>query len=348
MVWIILACIISLSPARAWAGAGAIALPFLKIDSGARASALGGAYSAAGEGASSIFYNPAGAALSDRKEFEISHNDWLEGLRNENLAYTQPISKNHTVFGGANLLFSGTMDKYNASGVKTGSFNSQEGAFNFGVSTDLGDQYYCAAALKALYQKADKDSANSWAGDAGLLKISGDLRFGASVSNFGTKMKLGSRAFDLPLILRAGAGKRLNDQFWFLADIVKVRESQAAFCAGVEAGFDIDENEAFFARAGYKSDRSQYTGSGLTAGIGIKSNNLRLDYAFAPYGDLGDSHRITLSFRFGVMRENIPVKNKYPSGQDTSSRQTPAAKDKTPTEKKTANEQEDEGILFVW
>jgi hypothetical protein len=46
--------------------------------------------------------------------------------------------------------------------------------------------------------------------------------------------------------------------------------------------------------------------SGFSAGIGftmaLNSTNLKLDYAFTPYGVLGNSHRITLGLEFG----NIP------------------------------------------
>ncbi|MCX5786244.1 MAG: PorV/PorQ family protein [Elusimicrobia bacterium] len=339
MVKIISACIIALSPVSARAETGTTAMPFLKIDSGARAAALGGAYSAAGDDAASVFYNPAGAALADRKELELSHNEWLQGLRNENLAYVQPLGKNFTAFGGANVLLSGAMNKYDASGGNTGSFNSLEGAFSLGLAAGLGGNCYGAAALKTFYQKADKNSAFAFGGDAGLLKIYGDWSFGASVSNLGAKLKLGSTAFSLPLIIRAGAANRLNEQFLLSADAVKAGESQTAFCAGAEGEFMIRENEAFFVRAGYKSGRSQYTGPGFTAGIGIKNNDLRLDYAFSPYGDLGDSHRITLSFRFGVTREDIQSTKKYPRPS-----RKPAGKRNKPAEKK----KDKEGIPLIW
>ena len=61
------------------------------------------------------------------------------------------------------------------------------------------------------------------------------------------------------------------------------------------------------------------TGPGLQAGFGIKIGQARVDYAFAPMGDLGLTHHIGLTFRFGkagqkafdegvkLMRENEPA-----------------------------------------
>jgi len=39
--------------------------------------------------------------------------------------------------------------------------------------------------------------------------------------------------------------------------------------------------------------------SGLSVGAGIVWGSAKLDYAFVPYGDLGNTHRISLGYRFG-------------------------------------------------
>ncbi len=39
--------------------------------------------------------------------------------------------------------------------------------------------------------------------------------------------------------------------------------------------------------------------SGITAGGGIRINNLFVDYTFVPFGDLGNSHRMSLSYKWG-------------------------------------------------
>jgi len=319
-------------------------MPFLKIESGARAAALGGAYTAAGDDAASIFYNPAGVSLADRKGLEISHTEWLQGVRNENLVYVHPLGESYTIFGGANVLLSGGMDKYDTSGVKTGSFNFQDGVFSFGLSAALGADWYNAYALKSFYEKTDKNKASAFAGDAGLLKIAGDWRFGVSVANVGAELKLGPSAFDLPLIIRTGAARRLNDQLLVSLDALKAGESPVALCAGIESGFEIEANELFFLRAGYKSGRSQYAGSGFTGGVGIKYPGWRVDYAFSPYGDLGDAHRITLSFNFGVSREELAAKtDDYAPGYNKESRQAPAVR-KNPARKKRAKARKTKGF----
>ncbi|MEK7745767.1 MAG: hypothetical protein AAB576_03810, partial [Elusimicrobiota bacterium] len=38
---------------------------------------------------------------------------------------------------------------------------------------------------------------------------------------------------------------------------------------------------------------------GITAGVGWRFRDFMLDYAFVPYGDLGISHRISVTWQFG-------------------------------------------------
>jgi hypothetical protein len=51
-------------------------------------------------------------------------------------------------------------------------------------------------------------------------------------------------------------------------------------------------------RTGYQFGRNTGAGSGFSVGMGLTFSNLGLDYAFVPYGDLGDTHRISLGYKF--------------------------------------------------
>ena len=56
---------------------------------------------------------------------------------------------------------------------------------------------------------------------------------------------------------------------------------------------------ALNARAGYNS-RMDVSGNmkGVTAGAGLEYSDYMLDYAFVPFGNLGDTHRISLGLKF--------------------------------------------------
>ncbi|MBI4349997.1 MAG: PorV/PorQ family protein [Elusimicrobia bacterium] len=346
----------SAPPARA--GAGAEALPFLKLDSGARGAALSGAFCAAGDDALSVFYNPAGTALVDKKEILLAHNEWLEGIRNETLAYVQPLGPRLTVFGGVNALLSGKMDEYDALGGRTGSFSALEGAVSAGFSGSLGGGYYGGAAVKSVSQQAAGGKATAWAGDAGLLKAGGGWRFGVSASNFGGRLKFGSRSFGLPLILRAGVSRDFSGNFMLAADGIKAGGAAGAAAVGAEGRLRAGPKEYFLIRAGYRTGRSRNTGPGFTAGLGLTNRDLRVDYAFAPYGDLGDAHRVTVALRFGRPRPAEFKRHPYGDLPKPGPRKAaPAALRETPKkaegqgeEKKKAKKKGEKGseVYFMW
>lgn len=351
-----------LSAAPAFAGVAGDALPFLKIDAGARGAAMAGAYCAAGDDALSVFYNPAGTALADKKQVLLGHNEWLTEIRNETLAYVHPLGPRLTAFGGANILLSGSMAKREAiNGDVTGSFSVFEGAASAGLSWEMGEGWYGGAALKALTQQADGESAMAWAGDAGLLKVSGAWKAGASAANFGSRLKLGDSAFRLPLMLRAGAAYTFLRNYSLAAEAVKPGSSDAAAALGAEARVNAGPREYFFLRAGYTTGRSLHAGSGVTGGLGLASQDLRVDYAFAPYGDLGDAHRVTLSFSFGRSRPEDLRRRPYaapaparrvkrappqPAAAEKRSGKRTAPAPKKPVKKKKESRKED--VYFMW
>lgn len=357
--------LLTFSAAPALAGAAGDALPFLKLDAGARGAALSGAYCAAGDDALSVFYNPAGTALADKKEVLLGHNEWLEEIRNETVAYLHPVGPRLTLFGGANLLLSGSMTRYDASGGTNGSFSAMEGAFSAGASGALGEDLYGGAALKALTQQAAGRKAMAWVGDAGLLKLHGDWRFGASASNFGTAMKLGSASFNLPLVLRAGVSRTFLENYLVAAEGIKAGQSETAAAVGAEARLSTAPKEYFFIRGGYKTGRSRYAGPGFTAGAGLATRDFSLDYAYAPYGDLGDSHRATISFSFGRPRPEQLKRRPYgnlPAPRKKIMKAPPPAKEAVrepvkpeknappaaPKKKKKTKDGKRQDVYFMW
>jgi len=319
------------SALRLNAGVGIEAAPFLKIDAGARAAALGGAYTALGDDAAAIFYNPAGAGLLARKELLVSHNAWIADLRNEHAAYVQPENSGLAFFLGLDLLLTPDMDKYDLAGGRDGSFSAGEGALSAGAAWALKKDLYGAIAVKDVWQRADNRSASAYALDLGLVRDYGKLRFGASAQNLGTKMKLYKQSSSLPATYRGGAAYKLADKFWVSADVLKAGESAAAVAAGTEIGLAITRGNSIFGRVGYRSGRTGDTGAGISSGLGLslRGGDLRFDYSFSPYGGLGAGQRLTLSFRFGeaikdagdkaAAREQLKEKAAPPPEEETGS-----------------------------
>ena len=101
----------------------------------------------------------------------------------------------------------------------------------------------------------------------------------------------GSKLGADPLTFKLGAASNLKNLTLAL-DVAKPQDNEIYYCLGAEWWL----RNVLALRAGYKTN--QDIGQGLTAGIGYKFGRICLDYAYVPYGDLGDAHRISLGIKF--------------------------------------------------
>ena len=62
---------------------GTAVYPFLKIGQGCRASAMGESFVGLADDASAVYWNPAGLGLVSGHKFDLSHQEWFEGIRDE-------------------------------------------------------------------------------------------------------------------------------------------------------------------------------------------------------------------------------------------------------------------------
>jgi hypothetical protein len=333
-----------------YAGAGSDGAAFLKVEAGARAAAMGGAFAAVSDDASSVFYNPAGPALVQNNEILLSHAEWLEGLRNEHAAYVHVLSARLTLFAGLTALIIPALDEYDAVGTRTGDFSAMDGAAGAGLAVALGNDAYFGLFGKTVYQQADTRKAYAYAADIGFIQNYGEtVRVGLAVQNFGTPIKLYSENFELPRTYRAGGAYRLMRRAWLTAEFMQVGHSDLAAAAGAEGEYAITARETVFARAGYKTGRSKNAGPGVSAGVGVRSGDIGVDYAFSPFGDLGDTHRFTLSYRFGEDRGDIFTERKMKRASRV--KPAPAAKTKPAGGKakvKSGGPKKEEPVYFLW
>lgn len=127
------------------------------------------------------------------------------------------------------------------------------------------------------------------------------LTLGASVTNAGRGLKFIRDRDDLPTTFRLGAawerrrGEGPLGWGWLLAgDLWKGVDTDFEFGGGVE----VTPLDLLSLRVGYRSAGADVD-EGLTAGLGVHWQALSLDYAYVPFGDLGDAHRISATVRWG-------------------------------------------------
>ncbi|MBI3298899.1 MAG: PorV/PorQ family protein [Elusimicrobia bacterium] len=281
------------APAR-----GAETAAFLDLGIGARALALGGAYTALGEDAHSLYWNPAGLAALKRREAAVSHAELALRTRHDFLAFAYPTERG-TFAGGLTHLSHGELEGRDALGRPTGGFEASDTAVSLAYAAKGGLADY-GVAVKYIRGHIGSAEAQGVGLDAGLRRALGALTLGAALRNVGRGLKYDTERDDLPLRLAFGGAYRLTGGHALAAELVNGPRGAGSV---VSIGGEYQALEAVFVRAGYTT-RNVAGGSGfdavrgLTLGMGFKNERWELSYGVLPMGELGNTHRFSLGSRF--------------------------------------------------
>ncbi len=291
--------------------AGTSSAAFLKIPVGARPVAMGEAFTAVADDLNALYWNPAGMAGLERATVGATHQEAYEGINHEFAGFIQP-RPGARAWGLSLIILNVPADLERRSGASEGGLalgqiTSPEGTFgatdsavgaSYAMRTSGGD---VGATVRWIRQTIDNVSGNTGALDLGWRRdeVIPNLSLGAALHNLGPGITLRQSYYPLPLTGRVGAAYRVKPLRATLAmDASVVRDDFPIFAWGGEVG--ITEN--IFWRAGY---RYRWYGnplgalSGFRTGLGFVYKGFSIDYAVAPFGELGNSHRISLAWRLG-------------------------------------------------
>jgi len=297
-IGIVLAALVALPAGSLFAGeAGTSGFLFLRLGNGSRAAGMGEAFTAVADDATSIYYNPACMAGIEGVELNVTHTQWLQDIRLEQVSVL-----NEMLGGAVGLSFTGvyygSMDRYPdyPALVPDGTFAPYDLSFAAGYAMDVLPNLSAGVTAKLIHERIDFESATGWAIDAGVVHRSmiKGLTFAASMLNLGPEAKFVEEKFYPPFQIRGGASYRY-DADWLQGDVIVAAD--AVFPndgdAKLHMGMEYNYRQLLSVRAGYKAN---YYTQGPTLGLGINYRSMRFDYAFMPMqNSLGDSHRLSIN-----------------------------------------------------
>lgn len=314
---------------------GTTAANFLEIGVGANAVGMGGAFVSVANDATALYWNAGGIALLPKFEAVVVHTDWIAETNFDYAGLVLPLGD----FGTLGFSFTSlTMDDMKVRTVEqpdgTGEFFSAgDIAVGLSYARHLTERFSIGFTVKYIEQTIWHMNATGIAIDAGTMfktDLLGGMTIGASISNFGTPMKLEGRdsryfirvddskqgsneriptnleldSWDLPLLFQIGVSTfALNNDTYKLLLAVDATVPNNNY-QSLNAGGELSFMDFLFFRGGYNSLMLDEAEGGLSLGVGVNSKMLlstavvNFDYAYRDFGRLQNVHNFSVGIKF--------------------------------------------------
>ncbi|MGC9363682.1 MAG: PorV/PorQ family protein [Fidelibacterota bacterium] len=310
---------------------GTSAAPFLEIGVGAKAQAMGGAFTAIANDASALFWNPAGITQIQTISASVIYTEWLANTRHEYFGAVIPLGGRFAWGLNATIL-----DYVDEQPVRT--IDQPEGTGEYWTASDMAlatsfaaritDRFSFGMSAKYIRMQIWNETASAGALDFGVLyksQLKG-LTLGTSISNFGTTLKLDGRdlvraydadkqhysndqlnvlykmeSYPLPLLFRFGIAysiTRSKNQLTLTCDL----NHPSNDIESINVGLEYCLLNIFYLRTGYQSLFDDDSENGLTYGFGLEtplknSFGLAFSYSFAEWGLLENVQRFSVDLK---------------------------------------------------
>jgi outer membrane protein OmpA-like peptidoglycan-associated protein len=274
---------------------GSLAMPLTQEGGTARAMSMGSAVVGVSQGSASLFWNPAGLSDFDHcMELGLHHNSGLGDSFQETAVVGAPMGSLGGFAAALNYVNNGTFEGRDSTGFQTDNYTAGDMGASIGWGKEWLPGFSAGVALKYNRQTLASQTYSALAADLGVLwNPLPRLNLGLTYSNLG--LEVADYKLDSPW--RVGASYGLTED---LLLAVSGKVNTGGFDS-VDVGVEYWIHPVLALRAGYVDNAtdSQLEGvTGVTAGLGVKIlKNLMLDYAYLPYGELGASHRLSLTYQ---------------------------------------------------
>ena len=297
---------------------GTVGAQFLKIGVGARGVAMGEAFVAIQDDATSTYWNPAGVATITGSRFSLNHGSWPAELSHEYASYVFSYGFIPGVIGiSATVLQMDPMPEtteYRPDGTGY-SFDAGSMAFAFTYARMLTDRFSFGASLKWIHEGLADYSGESFAIDMGTIYDTGfrGIKIGMAFLNMGTGYTFldDGKESPMPITFKVGVAMPLledpKQNLLGAAEFDHPPDGAERLNLGAEYAYKgFAENFEVAVRGGYRFNRDE---EGISGGFGIQFPFIRIglenkpslwtvDYCYSDMGLLDVSHKISLGVGF--------------------------------------------------
>lgn len=285
---------------------GITSAEFLNLDISPRAASMGGAQSAVAEDVSAIHSNPAGLMQISKLSAMFMRSQYVEDINYQYAAYAHRLSFDSVIAGSILMTDIGSIDNTDISGNKLGTFSPQDQVFTLAYSkgiiefSDKDTDVSMGIAYKYINSKI-LNKARATAFDFGVMTYNFTAipyKLSIVMQNLGSGLRFDRESVPLPLTFKVGASINPFKNLMFATDMIMPKNNSAYFNIGAEISSQTNEQTRFAVRGGVNTLRMKDKVGGANFGLGMVLKFFSIDYAFVPMGDLGTTHRISLTFDF--------------------------------------------------
>lgn len=298
-------------------------MKWMSIPIGARASAMGEAFTALGGDPSVLFWNPGALGMIKGKSVFLNQTRWIADIQINAGAASYNMG-NWGVIGVSIAAvqwgdFHGTRRAATSSGyIETGTFSPTDWSVGIAYARQVSNQFSFGGHIKYAHEnlgstlEGTMDDPKKYTAemdiivlDFGTLYYTGykDLRIGMSLQNFSQEKAYRVESYPLPLTFKFGMAMDImtliqeSDQHGFTVSIDAIHPRD--YTERLHFGGEYNFQNKLFLRAGYKTN---YDEQNFSFGGGLKLNvqNMKvgLNYSMLNFAHFDSVHMFSFDFEF--------------------------------------------------
>jgi len=281
---------------------GTTTADFLNIGTGARAAALGGAFTAVADGPAASYWNPGSLTSINNTQVLLSHFSWYQDINYEFASLAHPVNDKITLAISAFYLNYGTIEGYDQYDNPTGKISS---TYDFAAGVSGGYQFSeklsAGLTTKYIHLSLAAMGGTGIAVDIGVkYRFNDKITIGFAAANFGSIIKFKQVAERLPASVRFAISIR---PFGPLLLSTLELENHLYGNLSIKNGYELLFEEKYFIRGGFAFTPGQEGwefGQRLSFGFGVILGHTTVDYAFSLKEKFSSEsiHRFTFQFGF--------------------------------------------------
>lgn len=279
---------------------------FLRQDSSPSAKVLMGG-SALAQGSALLVVNPAGLLGEDVAQLSFTHFASFVETAYEQLEILYPLNQKLSLGGRVFYASAYNLMEIDEFGENAGAISNYDVIVHPAVAWRVSDQLNLGLGTKLFQSVLAGFTSQGAAVDLGAhyqLDVL-PITLAAVLQNLGFMTAYDQQADRLPMTWTAGAAYKWSAKahhIQLLADVGAVLEDNYVLTPVV--GIQYHYHHTAFIRAAYRFDDEL---GNMMIGAGMSWQSLGVDYSYQPYGELGDNHRLTLSYYFKNNISSAPL-----------------------------------------